>query len=244
MVSKTGVVLSIDLAHKHYRDLGMVYIPARGRKVRVLKPESLGLSGSPKPKTLASALASFCDDEGVRALLLDGPQGWRFPDSQIEHMRLSERVLNTPGKTGNPGSVKPRTYLGYIQFSIDLFSSLRLDHGWELLTRDWPERAETRWLIESFPSAAWRTLGLNKLPAKSKTTTAQLEAWSRDLELITGMNLPPQLTHDELQAAVVLPVGRAIVKNQPGKVLLSGADPIITNQGIVLEGWIPCPLNR
>lgn len=240
-ISKEGGVLSVDLAHRRYKDLGIAYLPASGNNVQVLQPESLGLHDTPNPEALAAALATFCDHEGVNAMLLDGPQGWRYPISQIDHMRLSERVLNTPGKTGNPGNVKPRTYLGYIQFSIDLFSSLRLEHGWELLTQDWSERVGTRWLVESYPSAAWRTLGLSRLPAKPKTTPEQIEIWSRDLELITGLKLPPRLTHDELQAAVVLPVGQAIVRNETQKVLLSGLDPIITDQGIVLEGWIPVP---
>jgi hypothetical protein len=149
--------------------------------------------------------------------------------------------LNTPGKTGIIGNVKPKTYLPYIQFSIDLFHELRIRHDWELLTSDWNERPWKRWLVESFPTAAWRTLGLKKLPAKAKSTSDHLITWREDLRNLTGMKLPDTLTHDELQAAVVLPVGRAIVNGEEEKVILAGVDPYLTKDGVVLEGLIANP---
>jgi hypothetical protein len=237
----SGAVLSVDLARRSYKDLGFALLPSRKRQVKILSPSDLGLEGRPETGELALSLANFSDQEGVSVLLLDGPQGWRHPKSPIEHMRLCERVLNTPGKTGVLGTCKPRTYLAYIQFSIDLFRHLRVDHGWELLTQDWHDQPGTKWVVESFPSAAWTTLGLKKLPSKGKTKSSQIRTWSRDLSLVTGLELPKKLTHDELQAAVVLPVGQAIARNRKNRVILSGYDPILTSDGVVLEGWIANP---
>jgi hypothetical protein len=241
-MKEPGNVLSVDLAYKKYNDNGFAYLESSSNDVKILNPSDLKLSGVPSPSDMAAALTSFSHQRRVSVMLLDGPQGWRFPHSQIEHMRLCERVLNTPGKTGDVESVKPRTYLPYIKFSIDLFHHMRLDHDWELLTQDWADRQGGRWLVETFPSSAWKTLGLPKLPSKSKTKPEQLETWRIDLELVTGLILPTNLSHDDLQASVVLPIGRAIAERRSECVILSGTDPMVTEEGIVLEGWIANPL--
>lgn len=236
-----GNVLSIDLATKKYQDNGIAYISYRGRKPRFLTPSDMGLEGKPDAWDLAAAVNSFCEKENVTALLIDGPQGWKSPRTRIEHMRVCERVLNTPGKTGTIGSVKPATFLRYITFSINLFHILRVDHGWSLFKEDWFEHPQKRWLIESFPSSAWLTLGLDRLPAKSKTKPKQLKSWSKDLAMMTGFDLPERLSHDQLQAAVVLPAGQAIVQRKPKRIVLAGRDPIVKLSGDVLEGWIVNP---
>jgi hypothetical protein len=241
MRERTGGVLSVDLAHRKYVDNGITFLAQGSEEVQLIKAEDLGLRDPPTPESFADALYSFCDHEGVSVLLLDGPQGWREPKSQIEHMRLCERVLNTPGKTGVIGTAKPRTYLPYIQFSIEVFQQLRTLYGWELLTSDWIKRPWKRWLVESFPTSAWKTLGLEKLPAKSKSTPAQIFARRDDLSNVSGLKLPNILTHDELQAAVVLPVGKAIVGGDVERVILSGVDPYLTKKGVVLEGLIANP---
>jgi hypothetical protein len=239
---KTGAVLSVDIAHRRYADNGIAFLDQGSDVVRLLKADDLGVSDPPTPEDFAAALSSFCHREGVTVLLLDGPQGWREPSSQIEHMRLCERVLNTPGKTGVIGTAKPSTYLPYIKFSIELFHELRITHDWALLKSDWNKRPWKRWLVESFPSAAWKTLGLKKLPAKTKSTSDHLITGRDNLSNLTGLKLPDVLTHDELQAAVVLPVGRAIVEGEEEQVILSGVDPYITMEGVVLEGLIANPL--
>lgn len=239
-----GRILSIDLACRRYEDNGIVCLDPSNPRPEVLKPSDLGLRGKPKVIDFAAALTRFSNREGVAVTLIDGPQGWRHPGSQVEHMRLCERALNTPGKTGNVGSVKPANYLPYIRFSIDLFRTLHLDHGWPLLTADWIERPGRRWLVESFPSSTWQALGLKRLPGKARTTATQLKSWSRDLCTITGLELPDDLSHDELQATVVLPIGLAIADGNPEGVLLSGTDPVIGDDGEILEGWIANPRPR
>jgi hypothetical protein len=156
-------------------------------------------------------------------------------------MRLCERVLNTPAKTGNPGSVKPRTYKPFVEFSIELFKQLRTVHAWELIDHDWLERPSARFVVESFPTAAWRTLGLAKLPAKAKTKPERIQHQRRELARISGLALPANPTHDELQATVLLPAGRAIATRDPTGVLFVGVGPMLSAGNPVLEGLITIP---
>jgi hypothetical protein len=236
-----GNVLSVDLAAKKYDDNGFALISYRGWKPRFPTPTDFQLEGKPRAWDFAKALDQFCNKEKVTVLMIDGPQGWKSPKTKVEHMRICERVLNTPAKTGLIGSVKPSTYLRYITFSINLFHILRVDYGWSLLSEDWLEHPKKRWIVESFPSSSWRTLGLDKLPAKSKIKPKQLKTWTDDLKMMTRYDLPEKLTHDQLQAAVVLPAGQALVQRKPNRIILTGLDPKIRRSGDVLEGWIVNP---
>jgi hypothetical protein len=187
-------------------------------------------------------LQKFSLEQDVSVILIDGPQGWKSPSTGIEGMRICERVLNTPAKTGIIGHVKPRTFLRYIALSINMFHILRVDYGWKLLAQGWPRKTAERWIVEVFPSSAWLTLGLDRLPSKAKMKPRQIKKWSADLTMMTGLEIPTGASHDELQAAVVLPVGEAIAAGDEDRVILSGQDPRITRAGDILEGWIVNPL--
>lgn len=231
-------VLSVDLASRRYRDFGFAYLESGNWTPRYPVAADLGLSDPPDPGKLAAALNDFSRDQAVDVLLLDGPQGWRHPASPVEHMRLSERAFNTPGKSGLPGNAKPSTYLKYIQFSVDVFDQLRRSHGWALLTHDWPARARQRWVVECFPSAAWSLMGLDRLPSRAKQS--QIDQAARELAQVSGLELPSKLTHDELQASVVLLLGTSIASASPERVILAGVDPIV-ELGVVYEGLIAGP---
>lgn len=234
-------VLSVDLASSSYSKFGIAFLETGGRKPAFPSPKDLNLTGDPDPKLCAEALATFCNATQTTVLMLDGSQAWRLPGSSIEHMRLAERVLNTPGKTGNPGYVKPKTYMKYTTFSINLFHHLTSDYGWELLTEVWYRRRKAKYVVEVFPSSAWELLGLPRLPGKSKTKRAELNKWTKLLAGATGYDLPKGLKHDQLQAAVVLPAGEAIIQRNKDGVILSGMDPIVTRDGTPHEGWIVNP---
>lgn len=234
-------VLSVDIARRRYQENGIAFLPGGAKAVEFPQPADLGLMDPPEPEPFGRALDRFCRERQVDALLLDGSQGWRQPGSQIEHMRLCERVLNTPGKTGVPGEAKPGNYLPYIQFSIDLYHHL-MEAGWKLLTADWHRQGPQRWLVETFPTSAWKTLGLDPLPGKARTKKADLQRHRKALEQVTGLDLQEGISHDQLQAAVVLPVGMAIVAGEPERILLSGTDPYMGKHGNVMEGWIANPL--
>jgi hypothetical protein len=232
-------IFSVDHASRRYSDFGWALLEIGTKHPTFPSPDQLGLKDPPRAVECAEALHQFCLVEDVAVLLLDGPQGWRHPNSRIEHMRLCERVLNTPGKTGIPGQVKPRTYLNYITFSIDLFNHLR-GLGWELLSEDYFKVTTKRLVVESFPSYTWRTLGLEKLPSKGRTQASELDRFRRALSSATGYELPTGLTHDQLQAAVVLPVGEALARRERTSLVMAGIDPILEDD-LVYEGWIPLP---
>lgn len=234
-------VLSIDLASRRYKDFGIALLEVGTNEPTFPEAEELDLEGEPEAVACATALDEFCKANDVAALLLDGPHGWRHPESPIEHMRLSERVLNTPGKTGVLGHAKPKNYLRYIQFSIDVFHQLHFEYRWSLIDAKWHRKRKRRWVIESFPSAAWELLGLERLPGKRRAKRADLNRFAKKLGKVTGYKLPSGLSHDELQAAVVLPAGEAITKRDADGIILAGYDPIIDKQGNVLEGWIVEP---
>ena len=234
-------VLSVDLASVRYQDLGLARLDVESRHIAFPKPADLGLAGKPEASTLAAALDAYCRRETVPVLLIDGPQAWRYPASPIAHMRLAERVLNTPAKTGDPGQAKPKTALRFVQFSIELFQALRQRHGWSLLTERWYRARKRRFAVETFPSAAWRLLGLPRLPAKARVDQAAIDKQALELSRMTGYRMPRGLTHDELQAAVVLPAGEALARRSREEVILCGFDPIPGAGGLVFEGWIALP---
>lgn len=237
--SKTANVLSVDLASRRYRDFGFAFLRRGSRKPLFPGRDDLGLEDPPNAASFAGALEAFCRNHGVGILLLDGPHAWRHPASPIDHMRLCERVLNTPGKTGPPGHVKPAPLLKYVQFSIDTFRHLHDEYGWSFLTQDWPKRPGERWAVEVFPSSAWSLLGWRRLPSRPRSA-AKIEPWRRMLAKGLGLELPDRLSHDEIQSTVVLPLGEALAKGDPSGVILSGFDPI-WEDGHVYEGWIANP---
>ena len=233
-------VLAVDLASKRYADFGFARLEPGSANPIFPSPGDLGLSDPPDPVGCAEAMDAYARRFDTRVILLDGPQGWRHPGSPIEHMRLAERVLNTPGKTGVPGTAKPKTYLAYTTFSIELFDALRT-RGWELLREGWETQRRSRWLAECFPSAAWKLLGLERLPGKARKEKALLRKFSRRLAKVTGYVLPSNLSHDQLQAAVVLPAAEAIAGRDPSRMIMVGFDPLPAPGGQVFEGWIVGP---
>lgn len=233
-------VLAVDLASKKYKDIGFAHLSTNDVDVKFLKALDLGLSGKPFPSDLAPALNQFCLDNDINVLILDGPQGWKSPRTGIEHMRIGERVLNTPAKTGTIGHVKPASALRFVAFSIALFHSLRVDFGWSLLTSNWHINKK-RWVVEGFPTSAWKTLGLKSLPAKSKARRKVLNDWANEFKIVSGLDVGSGFSHDDLQAAVLLPAAIAIQSRNMNGVVLSGMDPHYTRSGDVLEGWIANP---
>jgi hypothetical protein len=171
-------ILSVDLAHTTYKNLGIILLEEKlgGFVAQGLSPEDLSLIGPTSPQELASILYETCARFSSPILLLDGPQGWKYQGNGLQHSRVCERILNTPGKTGLPGVAKPANYLPFIAFSIAVFQEL-VSLGFEL----WSGQSAPLLVIESFPLSAWRQLGLRPLPAKSKAKIGHLQQAADDL---------------------------------------------------------------
>jgi len=194
-------VVSVDLAYKKYRDIGMA----------VLESDNGGITcdfvrrdmhGVPEPATLARYLSDLCTERRSDLLLLDGPQGWKDPDNGLLHSRICERKLNTPAKTGLPGSVKPANYAPFVTFSIRVYGCLS-ELGWTRFSGEKRDLDGTQLLlVESFPLSAWRALGIPSLPAKRRTQQSDLDGRLRDLIDMFSLQVNDAPGHDELQALV------------------------------------------
>lgn len=232
-------VLSVDLASRRYRDNGIALLHGRWGDVRceIVPPASLGLRDTPDADRFADALQRLATAAGVRAILLDGPQGWRAERSDLVHQRQCERATHAPGKTGLPGVVKPATWTRMAVFSVALFDALAA-RGWPRFTVAWNGQNVS---LESFPTQAWRSLGLPAMPGRANTESTA--PWIHHLTSLGVRDLPGSLTHDETQAVVAGLAGIQLMQFGRLGVDARGTDPRL-ELGQWREGWIVSPTSR
>jgi len=194
---------------------------------------------------LAGRLNHLCGVRNIRVIVLDGPQAWKSHHNGHEHARASERQLNTSAKTGLPGMVKPITYRPFAEFCLDVYEAL-CRRGWRRLdTRDQPgsPRAQNqeRVLVESYPHAAWKSLGLRPLPSKRRSHVSDLAQAYHALNSLIPIttNRPPN--HDQLQAIVGGLPGLAIDERNASAARIVG-NPPRREGGHWREGFIVLPL--
>jgi len=236
-------VLSVDLAFRRWSDLGIVVLDRAGPAQSPIACEVV-LWNDPGPvdaNILAGRLNHLCGVRGIRVLLLDGPQAWKSRTNGLEHARVSERQLNTAAKTGLPGMVKPVTYRAFAEFCLDAYDAL-CRRGWRRLeTREQPGAGPERVLVESYPHAAWKSLGLKPLPSKRRAKVIDLaEAYGALQSLIPfTVNRPPN--HDQLQAIVGGLPGLALeARNAAGAHIVG--NPPRREEGHWREGFIVLPV--
>jgi hypothetical protein len=213
-------VLGIDLASGVWSDNGSALLsfcpgqPPEWREVRygVIRWPDRPLSA----EAMASAIDAFVRQEGIHAVGLDGPQGWREPDvsGRPGVGRWCEYQARTQGKSGVYGIGYPATQLGWMRFCMEVFERLLTRAHARLLndpsqTRVSVLKPGSFWLAECFPTSTWRTSGLEPLPAKQRTIPAQVARWAKSLW--KHYDLPAsgkwRGSHDDLQAVVAaLPV--------------------------------------
>lgn len=233
--------ISVDVASRRYRDMGIAVVERRGDGVfaSLHDPESLGLRGSPDPEALADALRELGERVGAAGVMLDGPQGWKSPSSAPAHCRVCEKKLATPGKTGVPREVKPPSMARYVEFSIDVFDALH--------RRRWPRfgapvESADGVAAESFPTAAWRSLGLPALPSKRRATRSdvrdRLSMLSRRLDVAVG----GEPDHDELQAVVAGLAGLGMMNDPDIGARAVGRTPRLQGE-VWVEGFIVSPVS-
>ena len=226
-----------------YRDIGVAVVTCDAdgpRESLTARAVPVPLSGRPSVPALASWLRDVCEAHDVHCLCIDGPLGWRSPETDSPHCRVSERAVRAPGKTGlPPDGVKPRTYLGFTTFSIALFEAL-LDSSHWALPGDPTAAPHARVITESFPTAGWRALGLSPLMAKGRASSADVQDAAARLQMRTGITLEQVHTHDQLQAVVGGIAGAWWAAGCTGKVELAGAPPFRLD-GSWREGYIMVP---
>ena len=231
------MIISVDLAARRYRDIGIarMYWREGSPFASFIEPAELGLSGTPDPEVLARSIVGLARDCGASLLLLDGPQGWKDPRSSEAHMRACERQTRTPGKTGLPGQVKPASWTRMAVFSITVFEVLATE-GWPRFGIGWNGDARA---IESFPTHAWRALGLQPLPGKKKRGP-DVSPWIQSLTERTGLRFERTPSHDELQAAIAGLAGLELLSSGVDSCDVAGKRPFPLD-GYWREGLIVSP---
>jgi hypothetical protein len=247
-------VLSVDLAYRRWSDLGIVLLD-RARPPQLAyaadsDPSQLPIhceivvwndAGPVDANTLAGRLNHLCGVRGVRMMVLDGPQAWKSRHNGLEHARVSERQLNTSAKTGLPGLVKPVTYRPFAEFCLDVYDAL-CRRGWRRLdTLTQPGTPPERVLVESYPHAAWKSLGLKPLPSKRRTRVSDLAEAYGALRTLIPMTTSRPPNHDQLQAIVGGLPGLALEERNTAGARVVGKPPR-REEGHWREGYIVLPV--
>jgi hypothetical protein len=234
-------VLSVDLAFRRWSDLGIVLLERATDGSIACEIFPWHEAGVVDANTLAGRLNHLCGMRGANVIMLDGPQAWKSQSNGLEHARVSERQLNTAAKTGLPGLVKPVTYRAFAEFCLDVYDGL-CRRGWRRLeTLPQPGAPPERVLVESYPHAAWKSLGLKPLPSKRRSKVSDLaEAYGALRALIPfATNRPPN--HDQLQAIVGGLPGLALEERNTAGARIVGQPPR-REAGHWREGFIVLPL--
>jgi len=240
--NSTMSILSVDLASNRYRDIGVAVLGIRDGSVAIELVEAsvYGLKGRPCVEDVTSWLTELSGAHKADVIFIDGPQGWKDPANGFEHARRCERELATPGKTGLPGCVKPRSWTRMATFSIELFDALSAI-GFLRVRSPADLVAGRKLAIESFPTSAWRTLGLKALPGKSRASASQVNTWTTTLRKLIRFTLTRTPTHDELQALVAGLAGLPLLGHQAVSFKLFGSEPTEL-LGTWREGFIINPV--
>jgi hypothetical protein len=212
----------------------------------IVTTQGLGVESDHSPGPVdANVLAGFLNHmaavRGIQVMMLDGPQAWKSRDNGCEFARVSERQLNTAAKTGLPGMVKPVTYRPFAEFCLDVYDAL-CRRGWRrLATREQPRTGPERVLVESYPHAAWKALGLKPLPSKRRVRVCDLAEAYGALRQVVPFTTDRPPNHDQLQAIVGGLPGLALEARDAAGARIVG-NPPRREDGHWREGFIVLPI--
>lgn len=196
-------VLGIDVASASWADVGAAAVDFDGDRITAVVPAPITWPNEPlTPIALARTIDWFAREYAVSAIGLDGPQGWRDPDTDVNLPgvgRRCEYLCRTQGKTGAYRRTYPANQVGWIEFSIELFRHLLAFPGVTLAGEGDPD-TKGYLVLECFPTSAWRSSGLRPLPAKSKKPP--LGGYRDSLREAYGLPEFDTSSHDDLQAVV------------------------------------------
>jgi hypothetical protein len=238
-----ATVISVDLALSRWADIGVAILTDEGQCVRVQFEELAdhGTLGPRDAQTLVSKLMDLVEIHDASVLLIDGPQAWKDPDNGIAHMRVCERQLRTPAKSGLPGQVKPATWTAFVAFSIDVFDALQTAGLAHLVEYEPVVTSGNALLLEVFPTAAWRNLAMSCLPGKAKAKREDVVWRLEELVARYSLKVDREPTHDQLQAIVSGLAGVAITRGRPEEYSVQGIPPRKID-GTWREGFIVNPV--
>jgi hypothetical protein len=202
-------------------------------------------AGPVDAQVLSGVLNHLCGVRKIHMIMLDGPQAWKSRHNGLEHARVSERQINTASKTGLPGLVKPFPYRTFAEFCLDVYDGL-CHRGWRRLdTLDRPgsplDQRQERVLVESYPHAAWKSLGLKPLPSKRKAKVSDLAEAYAALNSLISLTTSRPPNHDQLQAIVGGLPGLALEERNTAAARIVGKPPR-REDGHWREGFIVLPL--
>jgi hypothetical protein len=169
-------VVGIDLASSAWTANGSAMLgfePAADGFSELVTPAIEWPDAPLTPSALAGAIHAFVTRNGVRAVALDGPQGWRDPATPPGAPGVGRRCeweCRTQAKTGTVGHTYPGTQLAWVEFSIGVFDCLLSCPGVTLASSEGAvqESGVGYMILESFPTSAWKSSGLKPLPGKSR----------------------------------------------------------------------------
>lgn len=256
----TVFALGIDLASASWGDNGSALLEldatqrsdrsARAARFVSVVPGAIVWPSVPlTPASHAGVIDAFARSRGVRAVALDGPQGWRDPDTDPELPgvgRRAEHACRTQGKTGTYPKTYPSNQRAWIEHCIAVFDAL-LEKPNVVLAQE-PGAAppsDGYLLLECFPTSTWRMSGLTPLPGKAKRPAlAPFIA-----ALSAAFALPPFSTssHDDLQgvaaaltaAAALGGPARAILHGVPARSIVDPSGQRRRVEGLI---WDAAPL--
>jgi hypothetical protein len=204
----TSKVLGVDLASGKWSDNGSALLELdRDRFTGLTAPAIVWPSRTLDPGAMAAAIDAFARAEGVCAVSLDGPQGWRdpgTPDGTPGVGRRCEYACRTQGKTGVRPVTFPSTQRPWIEFCIEVFDRLLALPDVSLANDPAHLMApKTGYvLLECFPTSAWRSSGLDALPGKHKRPDPA--PYVEALTQAYALPAPPKpvASHDDVQGVV------------------------------------------
>lgn len=196
-------VLGIDVASASWADIGAAAVDFDEGRITAVVPAPIPWPNEPlTPIALARTIDWFAREYAVSAVGLDGPQGWRDPDTDVNLPgvgRRCEYLCRAQGKTGVYRQTYPATQVGWIEFSIELFRHLLAFPG-VTLAGEGDTDTEGYLVLECFPTSAWRSSGLRPLPGKSKKPS--LGGYRDSLREAYGLPEFDTSSHDDLQGVV------------------------------------------
>ncbi|HYZ89637.1 MAG TPA: DUF429 domain-containing protein, partial [Myxococcales bacterium] len=215
--------LGIDLASSTWTALGSATVAFDDEAFKEVVAGAIHWPTTPlTARALADAIDGFARRNRICAIAMDGPQGWRDPDTPPGSRGVGRRCeyeCRTQGKTGPCPKTYPGTQRPWIEFCIEVFADLLGRPGVALADPHAPGGTSYA-LLECFPTSAWRSSGLAALPAKGKKP--DLSPYWRTLRARYALPRCAVASHDDLQA-VVAALAAAAAAGGPASPIARGA---------------------